>query len=95
MTADRRVARLRTLDTEATPGPWSNRRYSIWSSAGELSLADTDREEDAALIAAMRNTWPAMVELLEGLLYPHADVCGDGCPHHEGALAVLDTLDPP
>jgi hypothetical protein len=106
MTADPRVARLRSLDTEATPGPWSNRRYGIWPSAGELSLADTDREEDAALIAAMRNAWPAAVTLVEGVLGRHKPgaltlrycaACSNAhpCSDRTDALAVLDTLDPP
>ena len=110
MTADPRIARLRSLDTEATPGPW-DQGYE-----DEL-VVNGFEPEDAALIAAMRNAWPAMVTLVEGVLDQHtmvlakvyygglvsaaaSGVCafeGDlwPCPDVLAALAVLDTLDPP
>jgi hypothetical protein len=93
MTADPRVARLRTLDTAAAPAPW-------WVDAdGELCngrdphVCMYPSAADAALIAAMRNAWPAVVTLLEGVLERHRDTAG--CADVRAALVVLDTLDPP
>jgi hypothetical protein len=108
MTADPRVARLRSLDTEATEGPWRGEGFAVVRNLrgyGILGVAKTGRDPDAALIAAMRNTWPAMVTLLEGVLDRHPrvevdpDECACGlpfpCPDRRDALAGLDTLDPP
>jgi hypothetical protein len=94
VTADPRVARLRSLDTEATQPPWDT-WYDICAGP-----------DNAALIAAMRNAWPAMVTLVEGVLGRHKPgaltlrycaACSNAhpCPDRTDALAVLDTLDPP
>ena len=98
MSTDPRIERLRSLDTEATPGPW-DQGYE-----DELVVNGWE-PEDAALIAAMRNAWPAMVELLALVLGHHHATAGYGdcamcrvpypCQEAWHALAVLDTLDPP
>jgi hypothetical protein len=81
MSGDPRVARLRTLDTEATPGPWRVNGVDIYHAEAiggpfPLRVGVADGLSDAALIAAMRNTWPAMVTLLEGVLELHQTVPG-------------------
>ena len=69
MTADPRIARLRRLDAEATPGPWTlNSGGYVRTPGGAFN------EHDGALIAAMRNAWPAMVTLVEGVLDQHTMV---------------------
>jgi hypothetical protein len=115
VTADPRLARLRSLDTKATRPHWwhtfseedecaylfsTARSSRPFGELGQLDLAG-----DAALIAAMRNAWPAMITLLEGVLELHSrihggDECGKcwkpwPCRNAKDALAVLDTLDPP
>jgi hypothetical protein len=121
MTADPRVARLRNLDAEATSGPWrrgahfaitsddanicGTTRVAVMHDGGRQRQARGSMDADAALIAAMRNAWPAMVTLVEGVLLRHPrvevdpDDCACGlpfpCPDRRDALAVLDTLDPP
>jgi hypothetical protein len=99
MTGTVRFARLRSLDTEATRGPWRVRDINVVEDEGGYDVAATvhgsvrQARADAALIAAMRNAWPAMVTLVEGVL---EDGPAPSCPAcHEAALAVLDTLDPP
>jgi hypothetical protein len=91
MTADPRVARLRSLDTEATPGPWlaALNGHAVNSGSGHLICYGSS--QNVALIAAMRNAWPAMVTLVELVL---ADRLAYAALHN-AALAVLDTLDPP
>jgi hypothetical protein len=104
MTADPRVARLRSLDTEATPGPWYSGDEAIVFDDSDTPIPSD--EADADLIAGMRNTWPAMITLLEGVLGRHRtsriwpDICFRcqvewPCADIAAALAVLDTLDPP
>jgi hypothetical protein len=122
MTADPRVARLRNLDTEATSGPWrrgahfaitsddanicGTTRVAVMHDGGRQRQARGSMDADAALIAAMRNAWPAMVTLVEGVLGRHKPgaltlrycaACSNAhpCPDRTDALAVLDTLDPP
>ena len=96
MPSDPRIARLRNLDTNATKPPWRSDRLSVWRSNGGLRLADAETEVDAALIAAMRNAWPAMVTLVEGIERHSRDENGPQCGLcHDAVLAVLDTLDPP
>jgi hypothetical protein len=114
VTGDPRVARLRSLNTEATQPPWWSR-----DNDGDIELySKRDKEGrfepgevgvvwvpgDGALVTAMRNTFPAMVTLLESVLNGHVEKnggCDDclykswPCPDMEYALAVLDTLDPP
>jgi hypothetical protein len=105
VTGDPRVARLRSLDTEATPGPWSN-DGGVLRQWGQGDVAVVTDPTHGALIAAMRNAWPAMVTLLEGVLGRHKPgaltlrycaACSNAhpCPDRTDALAVLDTLDPP
>jgi hypothetical protein len=91
VTADPRVARLRSLDTEATPGPWRPVRGGYTLGSDAVANIAHAAEQNVALIAAMRNAWPAVVTLLEHTL----DV---GCSYTtlaRDAMAVLDTLDPP
>jgi hypothetical protein len=112
VTADPRVARLRSLDTEATPGPWQVRDINGVSDGRGYDVAATldgsvrQAKADAVLVATMRNTWPAVVTLLEGVLGRHKPgaltlrycaACSNAhpCPDRTDALAVLDTLDPP
>jgi hypothetical protein len=112
MTADPRVARLRTLDTEATQAPWRVRDMDVVMDQGGYEVAAAvhgsvrQARADVALIAAMRNAWPAMVTLVEGVLGRHKPgaltlrycaACSNAhpCPDRTDALAVLDTLDPP
>jgi hypothetical protein len=97
VTGDPRVARLRSLDTEATPGPWHTYHDGpVVYTSGEFFVGETASGANAALIAAMRNAWPAMVDLLDSMQRhdEHATMnlcalCG------LKAQAVLDTLDPP
>jgi hypothetical protein len=97
MTADPRVARLRSLDTEATPGPWhpevdDDGGWDVYDSDAVLvAVVYGNTRPDAALVAAMRNAWPAMVTLVELVL---ADRLAYAALHN-AALAVLDTLDLP
>jgi hypothetical protein len=113
MTVDPRVARLRSLDTEATPGPWAlsprDRNLVLPKAWADDKGGPFPRPpfvaihatRDAALIAAMRNAFPAMVTLLEGVLDcrkkpEHYTDGGWRCPEcRQKAWAVLDTLDPP
>jgi hypothetical protein len=86
MTVDPRVARLRSLDIEATPGPWAVPSWDphqvlpeAWIDANIFAsdlIVAIHNSADAALIAAMRNTWPAIVTLLEGVLERHQTVPG-------------------
>jgi hypothetical protein len=87
---------LRSLDTAATPGPWlaALNGHAVNSGSGHLICYGSS--QNVALVAAMRNAWPEMVTLLEGLLVRHTGcVFGPDCPDMNAALAVLDTLDPP
>jgi hypothetical protein len=87
--ADPRLERLRQIDAAAKPAPWLVVDGMVISAGADMTPAT---EASADVIATARNILPALVDLLEVLLYPHADICGDGCPHHEGALAVLDRI---
>jgi hypothetical protein len=78
------LARVRSLDSAATPGPWFARNGGV-SDAGMEPLRG---EANAVLIAAMRNAWPSVTTLVEHSL----DV---GCSYTtltRDALAVLDSL---
>jgi hypothetical protein len=95
MTVDPRVARLRSLDTEATPGPWRVDETGFLCEAGNDAPVPF-AIWDVALIAAMRNAWPAMVTLVGDVL--DLDMGEDAFSLgwlRRDALAVLDTLDPP
>jgi hypothetical protein len=86
MTVDPRVARLRSLDTEATPGPWAvsprDRNLVLPKAWADDKGGPFPRPpfvaihatRDAALIAAMRNAFPAMVTLLESVLDRHVSI---------------------
>jgi hypothetical protein len=107
MSADPRVARLRSLDTEATPGPWHTYHDGpVVYTSGEFFVGETASGANAALIAAMRNATPAIITLLERVLGRHKPgaltlrycaACSNAhpCPDRTDALAVLDTLDSP
>jgi hypothetical protein len=72
VTADPRLERLRSLDTEATPGPWETTRWHRTVFAPNAPyVADFRLARDAALTEAMRNAWPAVVTLVEMLLAAH------------------------
>jgi hypothetical protein len=69
-------------------------------------LRDADSNGNAYLVPEMRDAWPAMITLLEGVLGRHKPgtltlrycaACSNAhpCPDRTDALAVLDTLDPP
>jgi hypothetical protein len=81
VTADPRVARLRSLDTEATQPPWrlDDDGFIVEPLFGAVPFD----ERDAALVAAMRNAWPAMVTLLELVLAAHITVI------RESSLGIL------
>lgn len=62
------LATLARLEAEATPGPWSNWEddegaYFVHRDSGQ----QVSQESDAALIAAMRNHLPALLEAVERL----------------------------
>jgi hypothetical protein len=103
VTTDPRVARLRSLDTEATPGPWRPMASgSIRGAGDELVMLTVPNRR---LVAAMRNAWPATVTLLEGVLELHSVIHGGNecgkcwkpwpCRNAKDALAVLATLESP
>jgi hypothetical protein len=123
---DPRVVRLRSLDTEATQGPFTCDDAGVYVVADlvederwpgepvqrpdEMEVAQCYKPDkhsaDAALFAAMRNAWPAMVTLVEGVLERHRtsriwpDICFRcqvkwPCADIAAVMAVLDTLDPP
>jgi hypothetical protein len=68
---DPRLERLRSLDTEATPGPWhpevdDDGGWDVYDSDAVLvAVVYGNTRPDAALVAAMRNAWPAVVALVE------------------------------
>jgi hypothetical protein len=118
MSPDPRLERLRSLDVLATPSPWqaeqrtSQSKWALtWTNAHELKwwIAYTFGEDhgraDAALIAVMRNAWPAVVTLVEDVLELHSVIhaggwCGEcwkpwPCRNAKAALAVLDALGDP
>ena len=72
---DPRLERLRTLDTAATPGLWhvSSDRVVRGPNGSRVAVL-IPKVHDAALIAAMRNAWPAVVTLLESVLERHVTV---------------------
>jgi hypothetical protein len=80
VTADPRLARLRDLDAEATPGPWE-RKFARVLARGDggwrigvhqAEHTNTGRAvADADLIAVMRNAWPAMIEVVALALAVH------------------------
>jgi hypothetical protein len=70
MTADPRVARLRTLDTEATPGPWQSQGVDLVSDQAGYDVAVTadgsvrKARADADLIAGQFRPWPKQPKLV-------------------------------
>jgi hypothetical protein len=65
------IARLRRLEAEATPGPWSIEEdwALILNDATETRIAtfQPNTGRDAALIATMRNALPDLLDRLERL----------------------------
>jgi hypothetical protein len=77
MTGTVRLARLRSLDTEATRGPWRVRDIDVVSDEGGYDVAATVQSSvrqaraNAALIVVMRNAWPAVLEVVAIVLAVH------------------------
>ena len=94
---------VRRLDSEATEAPWclqAHDRYVIRTHpVGRVALMDAYRMSDAALIVAMRNALPALLDELERLrsevarLKPHAIENTVYRPVYEAILKALD-IDP-
>ena len=96
------MADLRALLDAATPGPWTvefstgvaededgNEIESAWMSGPRmLDMGDyqTLREDDAALIVALVNAAPALLDVVEAARL-HADVT-----HADGFTEVIETL---
>jgi hypothetical protein len=108
MTTDPRLVQLRSLDAKATPGPWRKNGADVYHPGAALPfrVGVASWVDDGALIAAMRNAWPAVLEVVAIALAVHVPnedyqqhICR-GCPRlgrwpcgqYLAALAVLDTL---
>jgi hypothetical protein len=71
------IERLRALLAEATPGPWHAHRQPTgtpwWiESEDEHGVADVERAEDAALIAAAVNALAALLNVAEATRFDHS-----------------------
>ncbi len=93
------IARLRALHEAATPGPWfGGPGESVY--AGEEHprgsyIADTFGVggDDAALIAAMRNALPALLDVAEAARdFADAECGGTAEEHARRILHALDAL---
>ena len=88
------IERLRELEQAATPGLWQFIEPHHLCRADGYPLASMvtlyrSRHADAALIAAMRNALPALLDVAEAARYEHG--CGGTCPLSR-ALAALEAL---
>lgn len=64
------IPELRRLLTKATPGPWRNDRYNIWTH-NQNPATDAPigcwSTADARAIVALRNDAPALLDLLDDM----------------------------
>jgi hypothetical protein len=71
VTAPADVATLRRLLADATPAPWSaghwGEEYWVQSDDADADVGENMHEPDAALIVALRNATPRLLDRLEAL----------------------------
>ena len=87
------LSALRRLHEAATPGPWVDMSTSdevrpICSVDSEICCdpEGDDRESDRALIAAMRNALPALIDIAEAVI-------ADRAAQEAVSMACLDDMD--